>query len=232
MRSISSRWLLLMGSLIVLGGCRNADKSQSCCCEPPRCDRMKPVASPSVKPDTLPRVVPQPTPSKVSESIVPVQAPPSCCEPPRSDAIKPLVSTPVSPNILPQPTPNKVSDAILPVQAPPKPIAKQTAPKQERPQVQQVEFEASAKASLGHAPNYRWLVGQLEQSESNHRWFIRYANPGERDTHGGRLELFCTGPMTGFHAGQVVRAEGELVDPAPLQTQSAYRIRSLQALMQ
>ena len=230
MRSISSRWFLLMGSLIVLGGCRNAEKQQNCCCEPPTADRVKPVAPPDLKPSTLPKVLPL-IPTKGSDSIVPVLAPPGVGESSRNDTMKPVVT-----NTLPSPTPIKTSEVYIPiqvpVQVPAKPIVKPAPPKQEPTQVRDVKVEAKLTPVLGHAPNYRWLVGQLEQSESNHRWFIRYANSGERDTHGGRLELFCTGPMIGFHAGQVVRAEGELVDPAPLQTQSAYRIRSIQALKQ
>ena len=67
-------------------------------------------------------------------------------------------------------------------------------------------------------------VGRLERDWAGDRWFVRYADPGQRDVHGGRLELLSAGPMGGFREGQTVRAEGELIDPPPLQTQAAYRV--------
>ena len=105
-----------------------------------------------------------------------------------------------------------------------------TAPKSETPQVQQVEFQAPAPSGFGHAPDHSWLAGRLERDGANDHWFIRYTDPGERDPFGGRLELLGTGPMAGFREGQAVRAEGELVDPAPHETQPAYRVRALQAV--
>jgi hypothetical protein len=36
--------------------------------------------------------------------------------------------------------------------------------------------------------------------------------------------------MSGFVAGQMVRVEGELVDPAPHETKPAYRVHSLQVI--
>ncbi len=184
MRVRSSRWLLMTGVLVVIGGCRHTDRCSTAC-------------------------------------------KPTCCE-----GAKPTTTLPIMPRVLPQPIPNKVSESVIPVEGTSKPIALRPALKQERIPVQQVENKAPETPSLGHAPNHRWLVGKLERDVATECWFIRYADPGENDTHGGRLELLGTGPMSGFRAGQIVRAEGELVDPAPLQTQSAYRVRSLQAVRQ
>ena len=184
MRATSSRWLLMTGFLVVIGGCQHTDRCK-CPCKPTCCERANPTAAPPIMP--------------------------------RADS---------------QPMPGKASETFIPVQGPSNRIARRDAPKQERTQVQKVEYQGSTTPGLGHAPNHHWLVGKLERNEATECWFIRYADPGEGDKHGGRLELLGTGPMAGFRTGQTVRAEGEVVDPAPLQTQSAYRIRSLQALRQ
>ena len=130
---------------------------------------------------------------------------------------KPAASAPVASQVMP----SIPLEAAVPVAAS-KQVAKQEA-------VQQVEYRA-AVPNLGHALDHSWLIGRLERDEAADRWFVRYADPGEREAFGGRLELLRTGPMAGFHAGQTVRAEGKLVDPAPHETQPAYRILSLQAI--
>jgi hypothetical protein len=84
--------------------------------------------------------------------------------------------------------------------------------------------------SCGRAVDYRWLVGTLEQDARRRLWQVRYAAEGE-EPYGGVLELVGPGPMGGFRAGQWVRVEGELIDPAPHQTRPAYRVRALQALL-
>jgi hypothetical protein len=139
---------------------------------------------------------------------------------------EPAASAPIAPEAGWQPMPSIPLEAAVPV-ATPKQVAKRPAPKQEP--VQQVEYRA-AVPNLGHAPDHSWLVGRLERDEAKDRWFVRYADPGERETFGGRLELVRTGSMAGFQVGQTVRAEGKLVDPAPYETRPAYSILSLQAI--
>lgn len=138
----------------------------------------------------------------------------------------PAGCAPIVPAKGPQPMPSIPMEAVVPVAAV-KAVARRSASKQQP--VQHVEYRAVAP-SLGHAPDHSWLVGRLERDEAADRWYVRYADSGERDTFGGRMELVRTGPMAGFHAGQTVRAEGKLIDPAPLETQPAYRILSLQAI--
>jgi hypothetical protein len=81
---------------------------------------------------------------------------------------------------------------------------------------------------LGCGANHRWLVGPLHHDAAKDRWTVRYADPGAGDPFGGELELLRAEPMRGFFSGQTVRVEGFLVDPEPLQTQPAYRVRSIQ----
>ena len=84
--------------------------------------------------------------------------------------------------------------------------------------------------SLAHAGDHRWLVGFLLHDPAHDRWSVRYASPGEPDLYGGYLQLVNTGPMDGFNVGRLVRVEGELVDPAPLEIKPAFRVRSIQLL--
>jgi hypothetical protein len=78
---------------------------------------------------------------------------------------------------------------------------------------------------LGHAADYGWIVGVL--AHDGGVWSIRYGGSGDLDRHGGALELLNTGPMDGFWPGRLVRVEGELVDPAPLEVRPGYRVRAL-----
>jgi hypothetical protein len=138
---------------------------------------------------------------------------------------EPAALAPVAPEAGPISMPTIPLEKASFVWAPKKP--ERRSPKQEP--VQQVEYRA-AVSSLGYAPDHSWLVGRLERDEANDRWFVRYADFGERETFAGRLELLRTGTMAGFRVGQMVRAEGTLVDPAPYETRPAYRILSLQAI--
>jgi hypothetical protein len=81
---------------------------------------------------------------------------------------------------------------------------------------------------MSHAPDHRWLVGSLHHDATRGRWTVRYADPGEGDPYGGELELLPAGRMRDFVPGQWVRVAGELIDPEPLQTQPAYRVRTIQ----
>jgi hypothetical protein len=89
---------------------------------------------------------------------------------------------------------------------------------------------ATADRSWGHAGDYRWLLGTLQRDEARGCWMVHYAGGTEADHYAGWLELIHPGPMTGFRCGQLVRVEGELVDPAPHEIRPAYRVHSLQVL--
>ncbi|NBO93555.1 MAG: hypothetical protein EBV06_14775 [Planctomycetia bacterium] len=79
--------------------------------------------------------------------------------------------------------------------------------------------------AIGHATDYRWIVGTLQEERGV--WKILYGIAGDLDRYGGSLELLETGPMNGFWPGRLVRVEGELIDPAPLEIQPSYRVRSM-----
>jgi hypothetical protein len=81
-----------------------------------------------------------------------------------------------------------------------------------------------------HAADYRWLVGCLLARSGRDGWCVRYAAPDGSDPHGGILTLVAPGPMEGFHPGEVVRVEGELVDPLPHEIKPAFRVHAIQVV--
>ena len=83
-----------------------------------------------------------------------------------------------------------------------------------------------------HAPDYGWLVGYLERNAGRNAWSVRYSSAAADDRHGGSLVLINPGPMSGFRAGQLVRVEGQLIDPLPMELKQAYRVRAIQLLQQ
>jgi hypothetical protein len=89
---------------------------------------------------------------------------------------------------------------------------------------------AARPPSWGHADDYRWLLGSLQYDEMRRCWMVEYGGPSQSDAYGGHLELVNPGTMTGFRCGQIVRVEGDLVDPAPHEIRPAYRVRRLQVI--
>jgi hypothetical protein len=82
-----------------------------------------------------------------------------------------------------------------------------------------------------HAPDYRWLVGVLTHDPQRDCWGVRYTDECRDERCGGIVELVDPGPMDGFCPGQMVRVEGEFLDPAPREITPTYRVRSLAVLL-
>jgi hypothetical protein len=125
------------------------------------------------------------------------------------------------------------------VEPPPPPVAVETAPAPSPeqpalpPEPGAVPPPAPKRTTLPsahsrHAPDYSWLLGELQYAHVRGAWCVHYAPPDEDDPHGGTVTLVDPGPMTGFRSGQFVRVEGSLVDPASLEPSPAYRVRSIQ----
>jgi hypothetical protein len=89
---------------------------------------------------------------------------------------------------------------------------------------------ASAAVPYGHAPDYRWLTGELRYSPARGAWCLRYAAGEDEDRHGGSVTLVGAGAMTGLRSGQAVRVEGEMIDPDTREPSGPYRVHSLRPL--
>jgi hypothetical protein len=93
-----------------------------------------------------------------------------------------------------------------------------------------LQVTPQAHLDHGHAPDYRWLVGRLQYVHVRDAWRLRFASAEDDDRHGGTVTLVETGPMIGFQTGQLVRIEGQLVDPSSRQPSPPYRVQSIQLL--
>jgi hypothetical protein len=77
--------------------------------------------------------------------------------------------------------------------------------------------------AYAHAADYSWLVGEL-RSLGPGVWAVRFASVDEdRDT----VVLVDAPAMVDLRAGQLVRVEGQLVDPASHEARPAYRVSSI-----
>jgi hypothetical protein len=93
---------------------------------------------------------------------------------------------------------------------------------------QRCAVEPGSEPTRGHAPDFSWLVGELQYLEVRNAWRLRYASVEDEDRYGGSVTLVEMGSLTGLRNGQRVRVEGRLVDPESRDPSPAYRVRSLQ----
>jgi len=82
----------------------------------------------------------------------------------------------------------------------------------------QAPLAASPQPKFAHAPDYRWLRGQLEYLESKQQWKIRYIPiDGQTDRYGGSVVLANASAVARFHPGDFVQVQGAI---APIADQS------------
>jgi hypothetical protein len=63
----------------------------------------------------------------------------------------------------------------------------------------------------GYDPQYHWLKGKLEYSESSRSWRLRYIPPdGNTDGYGGSVVLANNSQLAGLQPGDAVIAQGAL----------------------
>ncbi|MDA7977753.1 MAG: hypothetical protein MPJ50_03155 [Pirellulales bacterium] len=69
---------------------------------------------------------------------------------------------------------------------------------------------SSSRGSYGRDDNYAWLRGQLEYSQSDRRWKLRYIPiTGETDEFGGSV-ILADAAMSDFRDGEFVTVHGQL----------------------
>jgi hypothetical protein len=67
----------------------------------------------------------------------------------------------------------------------------------------------AASTNFGYDPQYRWLKGKLEYSQSTRSWRLRYISPdGATDNYGGSVILPDAAKLNGLQLGDLVYAEG------------------------
>jgi hypothetical protein len=73
--------------------------------------------------------------------------------------------------------------------------------------------DVTAAPCFSHAPDYSWIVGQVEYSRIAKNWRLRYASVDEADKHGGRMLLIENHHLSLLQDGQYVRVHGHVVNP-------------------
>jgi hypothetical protein len=65
--------------------------------------------------------------------------------------------------------------------------------------------------AFGHAPDYSWLCGQVQQTHKG--WRLRYASISESDSYGGSVTLTDDARLSQLKDGEIVRVQGHLQSP-------------------
>jgi hypothetical protein len=109
-----------------------------------------------------------------------------------------------------------------PSREPPSGLSRQTA-----------AVPSSSDSRYGYDPQYGWLRGRLEFSESDRRWKLRYIPiDGVTDNFGGSAILIDTPHLSGYERGDYVEASGKLLLASPDQRGYApkYEVSQLKRL--
>lgn len=124
-----------------------------------------------------------------------------------------------------------VSVELIPPPALEKPVKRVEAVSASKSSLAPLDKRTSSSASNPrHAADYSWLIGELQYVQVRDAWRLRYLPADEEDAHGGTVTLIETPQLTGYRSGQLVRVEGQLVDPHSHEPSPTYRIQSLQAI--
>lgn len=94
---------------------------------------------------------------------------------------------------------------------------------------QPAEAQAPPGPRYAHDPKYHWLVGTVEYSRIQQAWLLRYVSVEEEDRYGGCVTLVAPNNQMTFKPGQIVRVEGELIDPESQQLRPAFQVQTIRA---
>ena len=88
--------------------------------------------------------------------------------------------------------------------------------------------DITARVGMDHAPDYTWLVGELNYNPHKDQWRLRYASIDEEDKYGGSVTLDGgTHQMKGMQSGMMVRVQGSMADPDSREPSPVYRVRDV-----
>lgn len=139
---------------------------------------------------------------------------------------KPAAPAPAPVAVAPAPAPKPELETLPP---PPKEIQPATF-KDNEPVKRRSFADITAKPGMAHAADYSWLVGELQFVHVRKAWRLRYASVDEEDRYGGSVTLTEMGTMDNFTSGQMIRVEGQLMDPESREPSPAYRVRTIQSV--
>ena len=84
---------------------------------------------------------------------------------------------------------------------------------------------------IGHAPDYRWVVGVADRHTRGNYWTVRFADIGADDRWGGKVRLLDDDRLKDLQNGDVVYVTGDVLAPASAADSAPayppYRITSL-----
>jgi hypothetical protein len=77
--------------------------------------------------------------------------------------------------------------------------------------IEPVSAAAAESAGYAYAPDYGWLRGRLEYSQSMRQWKLRYIPiDGKTDQFGGSVKLPASNELASYKAGDMVAVRGSL----------------------
>jgi hypothetical protein len=86
------------------------------------------------------------------------------------------------------------------------------------------------RRGYGRAEDYAWLTGELQYLRSKNVWRLRYAPADQEDRFGGTVVLVGNALPADCKSGQIVRVEGQLVNPDTDRPRPPYWVRSIKIL--
>jgi hypothetical protein len=103
---------------------------------------------------------------------------------------------------------------------------KPSKPRGEDPPKRRSYTDITAAACFGHAADYSWLGGQLEQTRLGKGWRLRFASVDEDEPHGGTVSLTGDIDLPSLKDGDFIRVRGYLVDPNDRGRAPIYHVES------
>jgi hypothetical protein len=89
---------------------------------------------------------------------------------------------------------------------------------------------APLKQGFGFARDYSWLMGELQYVRSRDVWRLRYAEAEQDDRYGGTVTLVGEGLTADCKNGQIVRVEGQMINPDSSEPRPPYWARKLRII--
>lgn len=120
----------------------------------------------------------------------------------------------------------EAAPAALPAPAAPKEVTPVVC-KDDEPVGRRSFADITAKSCFSHAPDYSWLVGELQYVHVRKAWRLRYASVDEEDRYGGSVTLIELGSMESYSNGQTIKVEGQLADTESKEPSPQYRVRTM-----